>query len=328
MIFPQISVIIPAFNAAGYLQRALDSALNQTGVSLEIIIINNNSTDETIELVQGYIERYPDKVRLGHELRVGAAAARNRGLKMARGEWVQFLDADDILLPRKLIRQLSLVGEATDWVIGAFLRRNVRGKETATLPNPDPWKGLVHNGGVGHTNSNLIRTKKLLELGGQNEDLPNGEDNDLYFRLLKKRAIIVFDQVPGAVYVDRSGFRLSEDYGADPLGRAARMIHQVVLYLEKELPDYFAQNAGFFYSALLNAIRRMAIRDLAGAQSMIGAYFSHSLGHYPFDYSMLPASVYLYRWLGFYRGELILRGMRSIVPTTLRNRLKKLSSGE
>lgn len=328
MASPQISVIIPAFNAADYLPRALDSALSQTGVSLEIIIVNNNSTDETIELAQDYIRQYPDKIRLGQELKVGAAAARNCGLKMARAEWVQFLDADDLLLPGKLNRQLNLVNAATDWVIGAFIRRDLHGKETSTLPHPDPWKGLVHNGGTGHTNSNLIRREKLLELGGQNEDLPNGEDNDLYFRLLKHGATYVQDEVPGAVYIDRQGFRLSEDHHADPLGRAARLIYEVVMYLEKELPDYFLQNSAFYYSALLNGIRQMAVRDLKGAKKMVDECFPLSVNSYFFDHSILPPSIYLYKWFGFYRSEMILRGVRKTIPDGIRIGLKSILSGK
>ena len=101
---PAISVITPAYNAAKYIGEALDSVLNQTYASHEVIVINDGSPD-TNEL-ERQIRKYPATIHYIKQENRGAAAARNAGLRCARGEYVAFLDADDRWLPNFLAEQL------------------------------------------------------------------------------------------------------------------------------------------------------------------------------------------------------------------------------
>ena len=99
---PEISVVIPAFNAAETIERTLDSVLAQTSAPAEIIVIDDGSTDATCEV----IARYGDAIRVLSQSNAGPAAARNYGLRESKSDWVAFLDADDVWLPKKLERQL------------------------------------------------------------------------------------------------------------------------------------------------------------------------------------------------------------------------------
>jgi glycosyltransferase involved in cell wall biosynthesis len=101
---PQISVIIPAYNAEGLIGSTLDSVLDQTYQDFEILVVDDGSTDGTGEVVQSYGE----PVRYRRKENGGTASARNVGLQEARGEYVAFLDADDRWYPTKLERQMSL----------------------------------------------------------------------------------------------------------------------------------------------------------------------------------------------------------------------------
>lgn len=100
-----ISVIIPAWNRAGELRHAIDSALAQTLPPLEIIVVDDGSTDETAEV----LAQYGDRIRVLRQANQGVAAARNAGIAAARGDLLAFLDSDDVWLPRKLELQAALL---------------------------------------------------------------------------------------------------------------------------------------------------------------------------------------------------------------------------
>ena len=96
---PEVSVLVPCWNAARSIERALDSALAEHGVPLECVVVDDGSTDGTPDVVRAIAERDPRVVLLVVPANEGASAARNRGLSLVRGSWVTFLDADDRLLP-------------------------------------------------------------------------------------------------------------------------------------------------------------------------------------------------------------------------------------
>jgi succinoglycan biosynthesis protein ExoO len=109
---PRVSVIIPAYNAAAHLRRAVDSALAQTMADLEIIVVDDASTDATLEIA-GRIAAQDSRVRVLHnERNSGPSVSRNRAIAAARGEWIAILDADDSWFPERLERMLAAGGNA------------------------------------------------------------------------------------------------------------------------------------------------------------------------------------------------------------------------
>jgi glycosyltransferase involved in cell wall biosynthesis len=102
---PQVSAVIPAYNAERYLAEALESVLAQTSRPTEILVVDDGSTDGTAQIV----ERFGSKVQLIHQSHAGAAVARNRAIAAASGGWIAFLDADDIWMPAKTERQLRSI---------------------------------------------------------------------------------------------------------------------------------------------------------------------------------------------------------------------------
>src|SRR5262245_37395813 len=95
-----ISVVIPSYNAARWLPASLDSVLGQTLAAGEVIVVDDGSTDDTA----GILAAYGDRVRTVRGEHGGLAAARNLGLRVARGDWIAFHDADDVALPDRLAR--------------------------------------------------------------------------------------------------------------------------------------------------------------------------------------------------------------------------------
>jgi glycosyltransferase involved in cell wall biosynthesis len=112
MFEPLVSVVIPTYNRARYVEEALTSVLDQTYDRVEIVVVNDGSTDDT----DAVLAQYRQRIQYIHQPNRGVAAARNRGLAAARGELVAFLDADDVWLPEKLARQVHCL--AQDLTVG------------------------------------------------------------------------------------------------------------------------------------------------------------------------------------------------------------------
>lgn len=106
-----VSIIVPAFNAEAYIGATLDSCLAQTLNDIEIIVVDDGSTDRTAEIVSSYSD---PRIRVVRQENMGVSAARNRALEGALGRYIQFLDADDILDPRKLEHQVAALQAAND----------------------------------------------------------------------------------------------------------------------------------------------------------------------------------------------------------------------
>ncbi len=94
---PKISVIVPVYNVEHYLTACLESLVHQTFSDIEILLINDGSTDNSPAIMEEYAARYPDKIRCEHQENRGQAAARNRGISLATGEFIAFTDSDDYL---------------------------------------------------------------------------------------------------------------------------------------------------------------------------------------------------------------------------------------
>jgi len=104
---PAVSIVIPAFNASWCIRRAVDSVLAQTFTDFELIVVDDGSTDETAEILRSY----GDALRVVSQPNGGMSCARNAGIRIARGRYIAFLDADDRWLPAKLERQVKLLDD-------------------------------------------------------------------------------------------------------------------------------------------------------------------------------------------------------------------------
>jgi glycosyltransferase involved in cell wall biosynthesis len=106
---PLVSILIPVYNKVEFLQQTLDSALNQTYSNTEIILVNDGSTDRSLEVLQQYAGLNPDKITLIDSPNRGVSAATNLCLQDAKGDYIQFLDADDLMSPDKIENQIKLL---------------------------------------------------------------------------------------------------------------------------------------------------------------------------------------------------------------------------
>lgn len=208
----EISVIIPAYNAAETIGRAVDSVRIQKIASLEIIIIDDGSTDNTVEIIEA-LTRHDCNIHLVRMAKnSGVSAARNEGIRQARGEFLAFLDADDVWLADKLSKQITeirtnpkislvscnshLISESGEYLKEGHVNR-------PPVEGIDAWKTLLIYNFL-PTPTVLTYRHLVQTLGGFNENLAVGEDLDLWIRLALMGEVRVLKDVL-IHYYDSSG---------------------------------------------------------------------------------------------------------------------------
>ena len=192
---PLISVVIPAYNAAHYLNRALESVFSQSQLPQEIIVIDDGSTDDTATIVKSFGSR----IIYQHQSNQGASVARNSGIAIAKNEMIAFLDADDYWPKDKLERQMKLLQEnpAADLVWGMvkieYAHENLE-RFISLEKAPDDVAPIVCLGAA------LFRRQAFEKVGLFDKKFDPSEDWDWYNRAQEKKLNILRDDAIGLYY--------------------------------------------------------------------------------------------------------------------------------
>ncbi|OUS31460.1 hypothetical protein A9Q99_02505 [Gammaproteobacteria bacterium 45_16_T64] len=201
---PQVSIVIPTYNRAVDLKRAIDSVFNQTFSEWEILVVDNNSTDSTDELISGYASQRITLLKIENHGVI--AASRNLGIKHARGKWVAFLDSDDWWCPDKLTQSVQYLEGGADLVfhdlflVRSLGQRNYRRSGVSRGLELPVFNDLLMSGNAIENSSVVVRRSLLNEIGGLFEDkeLIAMEDYDAWLRIAKLTDNFVrLDQVLG-----------------------------------------------------------------------------------------------------------------------------------
>ncbi len=211
MSSPLVSVIIPCFNGQEYVGEAIQSALDQTYANKEIIVVDDGSTDGSLAVIQSFGE----KIRWVTGPNRGGAAARNRCLELAQGALIQFLDADDVLDPRKLEEQVPVSERnPSDIVYSDWLQYNVGAESRKWVGSVSDMSGDAVILALAIQNITIeapIHWKAALTaINGFREDLPCCQERDLHLRLACQGAR--FCHLPKALFTVRHrGGSISDD---------------------------------------------------------------------------------------------------------------------
>ncbi len=195
----KVSIVLPCYNAATHLDRCLAGLFAQTHGDLELIAVNDGSTDDTATVLEAAFRNAPFPTTIIHQPNAGACAARNKGLEVATGSYTQFMDADDELLPEKIAHQSALAEQNgyPDLVVGSARTFNASGEAQHTdlqrSGNRDLWMDLMRHR-LGGTPTNLWKTTTVRAVGGWNIEMKSSQEYDLMFRLLQHESTIVFDE--------------------------------------------------------------------------------------------------------------------------------------
>lgn len=203
-----VSVVIPLYNKARYIRRALESVLMQSHVAKEIIVVDDGSTDGSGDVARGLLT---DSIKLVRQDNAGESAARNRGIMEATSDWVAFLDADDAWQPQFLARCIEA---AARWPEAVAIFTNVR-RDTSPAPLiasktdqsapvflDNYFHFALRNRGQGMTSSSvMIRREVLLKIGGFPVGVVRGGDLDTWSRVAWAGPVVFVPEVL-AIYYD------------------------------------------------------------------------------------------------------------------------------
>lgn len=183
-----ISVVIPTYNRAGFLEQAIESVMVQSMPAMEIIIVDDGSTDDTHSLVMALRQKSAVPIRYLYQENEGAAAARNAGIRECRQQYIAFLDSDDRWLPRKLERQFAAMVNNPEYPVSHT--REIwyrRGKRVNQRKKHDPPHGYIFEQSlkmcVVGMSTVMIDREAFNRFGLFNEELPCCEDYDLWLRM-------------------------------------------------------------------------------------------------------------------------------------------------
>lgn len=299
-----IGVVIPCRNVASFVGEALSSlSASRTEVS-SVVCVDDGSTDVTLEVIRRVSADANLSVKVVQAGGVGAGAARNLGLAEIDAPYCQFLDADDLLLPGKLERQLRLAEKAdADVVAGAYILRSIDGTERQVDVADDTWSGLLTSR-LGSTSAMLFRSDAVRAAGGWSESLQSSQEYDLIFRMVKSGSSTTSDHEPHTVKNERPDAISSGD-PAPRLERFVELRSRMLTHLgsTNQLTSPLEEDA---LNTMFRSIQKIGETDNALAVSLFDK-------HLPSDFTPSGSSLFtrayssVFTVLGFERTETIRR---------------------
>jgi glycosyltransferase involved in cell wall biosynthesis len=198
----KVTVAVPAYNAELWLRDALNSAVGQTFQAHEIIVVDDGSKDRTEEIARSF----GDKIRYIKQPNQGVSAARNTAIREATGDWIAFLDSDDLIVPEKLEKQVAVIEANPNLVVvySAFqyLYPDGTTKQMPPFSAADLWPALRYRTPILPSTA-MVRRAALEEVGGFSTDYAYGEDWELWFRLVRRYTVKAFYDIPESLTVYR-----------------------------------------------------------------------------------------------------------------------------
>ena len=198
-VYPLVSVVIPVFNGANYLEQAIESALNQDYPSIEILVVNDGSEDEGQTL--GILERYKDKVRIFNKENGGVASALNLGIRNMEGEFFSWLSHDDLYYPNKVSEEYRAYQSQkrknaiiySDYLV--FSPENPTGYlEKMSKTTPELFRYWLLTKSQLHGCTLFIPKSAFTECGEFDENLKTTQDYDMWFRMSKEYDFVYLDK--------------------------------------------------------------------------------------------------------------------------------------
>lgn len=303
---PLVSVVIPVYNAERFIERTLQSVLNQTYRNTEVLVVNDGSCDRTPEIVQTIAQQDP-RVRLLSQANSGVAAARNLAIQSAQGEFIAPIDADDIWYPTNLekqVRCLTKCGLSTgfvySWSVEIDEKDELSGGFHVATYRDNVYLRLLHHNFLGHASATLIRRDCFETLGGydcglRQQGAQGCEDWDLYLRIAERYAVNV---VPEFLV----GYRQSTDSmscSSDLMAQSHELVLNIALKNHPEIP------AILYQWSMSNVCVHLAYQNLKTGQHHISQRWLYRA--LQLDFKMVVLRPDLYLILSYYFLEIFSR---------------------
>ena len=218
---PLVSIVIPVYNKVSFIRETLDAALAQTYQEIEIVLVDDGSTDGSFDILKEYYGRNPDNIVLVDQENQGVSPATNKGIEVARGEYIQFLDADDLISSDKIEKQVNLLRDkgnlamaSCEWVTFRDSPDNhQRWGLNIYKDYAKPVEMLLdlYNHGEMMQPGVFLCSKELIAKAGRwNENLTINQDGEFFMRVLLQAELVLFEpeakvyyRKPGATNVSQ-----------------------------------------------------------------------------------------------------------------------------
>lgn len=263
----RVSIIIPCYDVQEHLPGALGSALAQDHPDTEIICVDDGSKDGTRQVLADFSASNPGRIRILEQTNKGASAARNAGAVVCTGAYIQFLDADDTILPDKISGQVQLAERhaSPGLIVGDFEQVMPNGLLLPALALHDqPWMALIRTR-MGTTSANLWKRDALVGVGGWNEQLGSSQDYELMFRLLKQGTPVAWDPRIRTYVLKRASGSISQTGVRANWDRYIALRHDMKEYLSAADPNRYATEIETLRQYIFMALRIIAAEDLPKA---------------------------------------------------------------
>jgi glycosyltransferase involved in cell wall biosynthesis len=313
---PLVSILIPCYNCATWVSKAIESALNQTWPRKEIILIDDGSKDESWQVINSFVPA----IHAEHQLNQGPTKTRNRLLSLARGDWIQFLDADDELAANKIEIQLQHSAEA-DAIFGSMSldryegQRMIGQSKQIAQNGTDKWAKWFR-WEYPNPSAFLFRAQVLHKISGWDTDYQLCEDFALYRDLLFAGARFVAAPEAWSNYRQWSANQLINKYSNELADNRFRLMLDTAKRLEdKALSTKDSSNAFRLYAF-------QSIRNLYSISPRMGTHamsdLERNFGKFTPPASCVPL-IYrmLYHSVGFAAAENVARWRRLIAPSRM-----------
>ena len=266
-----VSIIIPCYNSELFIIECLESCQIQTYRQIEIIVIDDGSTDKSTEIVNQFMVKNSDvNCRLLSKENKGASSARNTGIKESNGTFIQFLDADDILFKDKIQSQVDLINEnkTCQLIVGSYETVNLQSSKTRKRnysDNDDSLWMALYKSDLGNTCSNLFNASLFKEQGvSWNESLSSSQEYNLMFDILKITQQVIFDDQINTRIIRRDNNSISANEQKN-LARRFDLRVRIKEYLAVNEAITFTNNQNEIDQYLFGLIRQTAKFDLSKA---------------------------------------------------------------
>jgi glycosyltransferase involved in cell wall biosynthesis len=296
MTTPLVSAIIPCYRQASYLPAAIGSVFAQSYPAVEVIVVNDGSDDDTEEVAR----RYGIKVRYVGKKNGGLASARNAGIRVASGDWLLFLDADDLLHPDAISTQVAAVGDRLQRIAVLGYQKfqacpSVDGQPPVSLVGLRYMPQMLFQN-VAPPHSHLVSRKAVLQEGlfSESREIAANEDWDLWLRLALSGAEFIPLPLAGAYYRRYSGSMSTHEMPMLVSRIAVQLnAHRRILadrsLLQRWGVDLAGAERNFYRHCVARGVRRQYTRQLWAAireLEQVGAYVPKSLRKRALDFVM------------------------------------------
>jgi glycosyltransferase involved in cell wall biosynthesis len=314
----QVSVLIPCYNAESWVGEAIESALAQSYSQTEVVVYNDGSTDDSLDI----IKQYDGQIRWGTGPNQGGGPARNWLLNNASYDWIQYLDADDYLESDKIANQVEAltsgkVSSDVDVLYGPVTFQHHESDGTRRHLEPvvypdDPWASLV-TWDLPQTGSPLWRKSALEDVEGWKDDQPVCQEHELYLRLLMASKKFTYTNTNGAVYRQWSEETVCRtDQSRTYRHRLAIMRRAEEFLIEQDMMTPMRRRA--LNRAYLECSRMIWLFNRDWAQSIIAHMEKmNEKSFQPSDDQVPRTYRWLYRIFGFNTAERVASWKRKLV---------------